>query len=192
AVVGAGVEATRSLGVNALRGVVDGPAGLGQARARQPPLADRLVDFLPRARNRRLQMRTGLLTPGLGFADRAGVAVEEWQRETEVELIALDAVVPGVSGAQVHVRVLSGDLQAQRLLGHAVSDHYTVHVGAREQRVVAPVREQRRIDLGRIVELLPAESQALESGHRHTDRNRQRAARETRAPPGIVQLLLVQ
>src|SRR2546430_5312081 len=46
-VVGAGVEATRSLGVNTLRGVVDAPAHLGEPRAGQLPLADRPEEHTP-------------------------------------------------------------------------------------------------------------------------------------------------
>ena len=91
----------------------------------------------------------------------------------------------------MRVRVLPGHLQAQGLLGHAVSDHRAVHVGAREQRVIASALELQCIGRRRILELLPAELQALERPHRHADRAGERAARETRAPSGIVQLLFV-
>src|SRR5256885_5887822 len=68
---------------------------------------------------------------------------------------------------------------------------YTTLFRSREQRVIASALELQRIDRRRIVELLPAELQALQGPHRHADRARERTARETRAPPGIVQLLFV-
>jgi hypothetical protein len=108
------------------------------------------------------KLRRDLLTTGVGLSDRSLILVEhrELKPSTQPEFVV--AFVEVVSGAQVNVGILLGDLKFESRLGGSVLGKHSPDGEAVEESRTLNRFGSHRIDRGRPLEIAPLESDAFE------------------------------
>ena len=127
---------------------------------------------------------------GRCFGDFAAVAIEQRQREVDIERPFRDAVIPVIAGLEFELRILARDRTLEFCFGLRIVTDRDGEIGARQQRLFARGLQTILGEWRRITPVGPVDCDVFERGGRHAERGRDCRLRVDRIGARVRLLLL--